>query len=72
MLLESAECEADLILVACVRFQLIADSVYRALPNRLSHLDGRNAPIWMHTSQLQNELQGIFNGLSSDVQNHGQ
>lgn len=72
MLQESAECEADLILVACVRFQLIADSLYRALPSRLSQLDGRNAPIWMHTSQLQKDLQNIFNGLSSDVQNHGQ
>ncbi|KAN0122915.1 hypothetical protein V8E51_001241 [Hyaloscypha variabilis] len=66
----AAECEGDLILVACARFQSIADSVYRALPHRLSNSDGRNAPLWMHTSHLKNEMQSIFINLSSDLQNH--
>ena len=70
ILKDAAECEADLILVACARFQSIADSVYRALPHRLSNSDGRNAPLWMHTSHLKNEMQSIFINLSSDLQNH--
>ncbi|PMD39436.1 hypothetical protein L207DRAFT_583309 [Hyaloscypha variabilis F] len=70
ILKDAAECEADLILVVCARFQSIADSVYRALPHRLSNSDGRNAPLWMHTSHLKNEMQSIFINLSSDLQNH--
>jgi len=70
MLQEVADCDADLILAACVRFQLIADTVHRALPNRLSNSDGRNAPLWMHNTHLQNELSSILNGLPADLQNH--
>ena len=70
MLKEAAECEADLVLVACSRFQSIADSVYRAGP--IKNPDGRNAPIWMHTNYLQNELQSIFNNLAPSAQGNGE
>jgi len=71
ILQNAAEYEADLILVACVRFQSIADSVYRELPKRHINSDGRNAPLWMHNTQLQNELHNMYSSLAVDIQNHG-
>lgn len=60
----------DLILVACTRLQLIAESINRNLANRPSSSDGPKAPYWMHTTSVRTELQNILVSLPPSLQNH--
>jgi hypothetical protein len=65
-LLEAAEYESDIILVALVRVQAIIETANRNLLSR--GRPGEKAPVWMHVKSSQFELQTYWNSLPPNVQ----
>jgi hypothetical protein len=59
---ESAEYEADLILVACARLQIIIDMYNRNIERP------SQAPVWMHTSSVQLDLEKALRSLPPRLQ----